>query len=391
MSMTRRQLLRTIDRPASPWFEGHSPVAQTGAPQGRGGFQRGPAAPADAIQIGYNENPLGPSPKAQAALATMYTQAGRYPFNSMPSDADLAAAIARKFGAAPAQVVLGAGSGELLRNAVRAFTSPARGLVVASPTYGTPAITARLIKTPLREVPVDAQFRLDLDAMAAAATGAGLVFVCNPNNPTATVHSAARVTAFVDAVHRASPDTVVMIDEAYHDYVTDPAYSTSAPLALARPNVLMLRTFSKAHGMAALRLGYALGQPKTADALGRYRMPYNTNNFVIGAGLASVDDETYLARERARNTEVRAFTLKVFADLGFTTTDSQTNFILVDLKRPAREFAAACAAKGILVGREFPPLEKTHTRISVGTMDEMRKAADVFKAVLTTPATAARG
>ena len=227
--------------------------------------------------------------------------------------------------------------------------------------------------------------------MAAAAKGAGLIFVCNPNNPTATVHSAARITAFVDEVSRLSPDTVVMIDEAYYDYVTDPRFTTSAPLALSRPNVLMLRTFSKAHGMAALRLGYAIAQPKTADALARYRMPYNTNNFVIGAGLASVDDESYLARERARNTEVRAFTIKMFADLGFQATDSETNFLLVDIKRPARDFAAACAQQGVLVGREFPPLEKTHSRISIGTMEEMQKAAVVFKAVLTAPAAAPRG
>ena len=155
-------------------------------------------------------------------------------------------------------MVLGAGSGELLRNAVRAFTSPSRPLVVALPTYGTPASTARLIKTPLREVPVDAQFRLDLDAMAAAAKGAGLVFICNPNNPTATVHSAARITAFVDEVARTSPDTVVMIDEAYYDYVTDPGFATSAPIRALPAELLMLRTFSKSHGMrppARTRLG----------------------------------------------------------------------------------------------------------------------------------------
>jgi histidinol-phosphate aminotransferase len=236
---------------------------------------------------------------------------------------------------------------------------------------------------PVTEIPVDDRGKLDLEGMIGAATGAGLVFVCNPNNPTATVHGSDAIADLLQRVSAASPDTVVMVDEAYHDYVTDPAYASAIPLIPQYPNLIVSRTFSKAHGMAGLRLGYAVGQPAVIAKLAGWMMvPFNANALVLGAAHASLEDEAGIARERERNTAVRQFTLDFFTNAGFTPTDAQTNFVFVKLGRPAREFSDACREQGIAVGREFPPMEKEWARVSIGTQEEMDKAVAVFKSVL---------
>ena len=342
------------------------------------------------IRINSNENPLGPGQAALDAIVGKFPEAGRYPFNSTPSEGDLVDAVAAKFKATRENVVMGAGSQEILKSAVRAFTSPARGLVTAGPSFETCPGMAKKLGHPLTEVRVDSAFRIDIDPMIAAAKGAGLVFFNNPNNPTATVHGARTVADFVERVHKASPDTVVLIDEAYHDYVTDPSYQTAVPLALETPNVLVTRTFSKVHGMAGMRIGYGIGRADTISKLARLKMPYNVSVFGIVAAITSLHDQAHIDAEVARNTEVRAFTVKALDDLGFTPTSSQANFLFVGIQRPAKEFRDACAKAGVLVGRDFPPFEKTHARISIGTMDEMVRATGVFRNVLR-PATSAAG
>jgi histidinol-phosphate aminotransferase len=334
------------------------------------------------IRISSNENPLGPGQRALDAIVGKFPEAGRYPFNSTPLDSDLVAAIAKKFDTKPANVVLGAGSQEILKTAVRAFTSPAKALVAGSPTFENCTNIAKQLKHKVVEVKVDGSFRLDVDAMIAAAKGAGLVYFNNPNNPTATVHPAKPVSDLVARIHRSSPNTAILIDEAYHDYVTDPSYQSAVPLALETPNVFVTRTFSKAYGMAGMRIGYAIGQVDTIKALARLKMPYNVSVLGVAAAIAALDDQRHIEQERARNTAAREFTLKALDDLGCRATDSQANFVFVEIHRPAKDFRDACAKSGVVVGRDFPPFEKTHARISIGTMDEMNKAVDVFRSVL---------
>lgn len=334
------------------------------------------------IKISSNENPLGPGRAVLDAIVRQFPEAGRYPFNATPGDGALATAIATSYGVKPENIVLGAGSQELLKSAVRAFTSPGKSLVTASPSFENCPNIAKKLGHPVVEIKVDSAMRLNLDGMASAATGAGLVFLCNPNNPTATVHGASAVEDFVRRVRSASPDTVILIDEAYHDYVTDPSYKTAVPLALRTPNVFVTRTFSKAYGMAGLRVGYAIGAVDTMKPLQRLRMPYNVSVFGVTAAIAALNDAKHLEQERARNTEVRQFTVKALEDLGCKSSDSQCNFLFVDVGRPAADFRDACAEQGIVVGRDFPPFEKTHVRISLGTMDEMKKATAVFRNVL---------
>ncbi len=379
MSLTRRRLFAGPFAPAArhDWIAARGREAAGSHVEAQAG-----AAASALIRISSNENPLGPGQHVVDAIVGRFPEASLYPPNATAREGTLIAALATKYGARDEQVTLGAGSGELLANAVRAFTSPTRPLVTAWPSFEAPRDTARKIGTPVREVTFDAGLKIDLAQMVEASKGAGLVFFCNPNNPTATVHGKAAVADTVKAIRAASPDTVILLDEAYHDYVTDPSYETAMPLALSTPNVFVARTFSKAHGMAGLRAGYAVGDARTIKALAAYKMPNGLGTLTLAGAMASLANTGHIEAERTRNTDVRAFTVKAFADLGVSGTDSQANFLFMDIKRAARPFRDACRAAGVLVGRDFPPFEQQYCRISIGTMDEMQRAVAVFKTVL---------
>ena len=380
MPVSRRSFLGKLSPEAAAYSPGFV------AARGREAFtaQGASTAPPNgaAIQLDSNENPLGPGPAAMDALTRAFVDAGRYPTNARPSMGDLREAIARRASVKPENVSMGSGSWELLRIAVRLYTSPSRPLVTAAPTFEMPEKTAEQLGVGVRRVPVDKDGRLDLEAMAQAARWAGLVFLCNPNNPTSTLHPARAVADFVARVGQESPDTAILIDEAYHDYVTDPAYATAVPLALEHPNVFVARTLSKAYGMAGMRVGYAIGQKRTMEGFNRWGITFNQNSLAVAAAIASLEDPAHIEAERARNTEARAFTTRIFKDMGFRVMDSQANFVFVDIGRPAKGFKEDCARRGILVGREFPPLHKTHARVSVGTIDEMQRAGVVIAEVL---------
>jgi len=289
--------------------------------------------------------------------------------------------------------VLGCGSTQILRSATHLFTAKDKALVGTIPTYEECAGYAEMMGHPVRPVALDSEFKIDLDKFAAAAKGAGLVFYCNPNNPTATYVGARATREFLARVSRESPDTTVLVDEAYFDYVTDPDHDTHIPIAVENPRVLVARTFSKAYGMAGLRIGYAVGHPETIKKMAEWDAGSGTsslNVLAMRAAIAAIQrDPSFVATERQRNKDVRDFTMKWFADRGMKPTDSQANFMFVNIGRPAKDFREACKAKGVLVARDFPPFEKTHCRISYGTMDEMKKAVTVFGDVLAKKATAA--
>ena len=375
---------------------GQQGAGRAGGQGGRGGGRGNrPELPpgVEEIKINSNENPLGPGKAALDAILGKFPEAGRYPFNSSPKDGDLVDTIAKKQGAKPENIVLGAGSQEILKSAMRAFVTPYRALTIAAPTFENCTGYARKMKWPLNEIKVDSACKLDIDGMIATARGAGLIFFNNPNNPTATVHGLKTVTDFVERVRRISPDTVILIDEAYHDYVTDPAYQTAIPLALATPNVFVARTFSKAYGMAGLRMGYCVGHPETIRKMADWDSASGTsslNVLAMAAGVAAIEqDPSFITAERNRNKAVRELAMKWFSDRGMKPTDSQANFMFVNIGRPAKDFRDACKTKNVLVARDFPPFEKTHCRISFGTMEEMQKAVKVFEQVLQKKSTAA--
>jgi len=382
MSLSRRHFFRNLGL-------GSAGLLSTPFIIGRGSeamaFEGGGLQPPDDggfIRISSNENARGPGRKTMDALRNATTaRVGR----GYPPDytADLVGTIADVYGVSRESVIVATGSGAILEGASRAFCSPDKPLVTAAPTYGTPDQAARRINAPVKMIHVDRSLGLDLDAMADAAKGAGMIFFCNPNNPTGTVHNAAAVEQFVRKVKQASPQTRILIDEAYIDYAHDPAVKTTVPLTKELPGVFVTRSFSKAHGMAGLRLGYAVGQPETLQAISRAWSLGSVNTLSAAAGVASLRDVQHIEEERAENARVRDFTLSAFKTLGYEGPDSHTNCIFVDLKRPASQFREACAAMKVSVGRDFPPFEKTHSRITLGTMNEMKQAVQIFKRVLT--------
>ncbi|MGQ0702349.1 MAG: aminotransferase class I/II-fold pyridoxal phosphate-dependent enzyme [Gemmatimonadales bacterium] len=386
MPLSRRSFLATLGAgsagvlgPPLLTRRGHEAVlAQAGpGPESRRADRLLAARPG-VIRIDSNENPIGPGPRVFAAIRIHLDESNRYP---VTREDDLIAAIAKVHRIKPEHLILGCGSLELLRAAVSAFTSREHGLVSPEPTFEAPANWARFLGAPVIAPRVDAELRLDLDAMAHQGKEAGLCYFCNPNNPTATVHGLSEVTRYIEQVNRSSPETIVLIDEAYHEYVDAPGYATAIPLALANPRVVVTRTFSKLFGLAGLRIGYAVGQPATLAKISAWLLGTNVSQLSLIAAAAGVADRARIAEEQRRNRAVRAYVRAHFEKGGFRVTQGQANFMMVDVRRDARQFKLACLDRKVAVGRQFPS-HPTWSRISVGTMAEMRKAAQVFDAVL---------
>ena len=330
------------------------------------------------IRLNSNENPHGPSRDAIDAITRAFGDANRY---TQPSDAVLRAAIARRHGVQGENVLLGAGSGEILRVATEALTSQSQHLVAASPTFEQPAAHMLRLGRPMQAPRVDSQLRLDLDAMLAAAPGAGLVFLCNPNNPTGTAYPLSDVLMFVARVGRVAPDAHIVIDEAYFEYCDLPGYDTAIPAALANRRIIVARTFSKVFGLAGMRVGYGIAHAETIRRLEPWRLANSVSALSASAAVASCDLPAHIERQQAFNREARAYTRTALNAAGFTTLPSYTNFVMADVRRDATALQAACLAKGVAIGRPFPPLT-THARISVGTMEEMQRALPVVLGAL---------
>jgi histidinol-phosphate aminotransferase len=382
MSLSRRSFVHTVGAGAvGLWVGGR------GRESARFGLETLYAqGSAPSIIISSNENPLGCHPDVLAAVRGCLSDAGRY-----PGAGELMQLIARKHHVKPENVLLGSGSTQILRTATHVFTSKTAGLVAAIPAYEECADYARLMGRPITGVKLNAALKMDLDALQAASKGAGLVFYCNPNNPVATAVSGSDTRQYVKTLMAQSPATTVLVDEAYFEYATMPGYETLIPLAVENPRVVVARTFSKCFGMAGLRIGYAIGHQDTIGKMMAWdAMSAISVIALAGATAALAVPDQWVKDEQTRNAEARAFTTQWFASRGYTPTDSQTNFLFVDVKRPSRSFREACLREGgVLVARDFPPYEQTHVRISVGTMAEMQKAVQVFDRVLATPARAA--
>jgi histidinol-phosphate aminotransferase len=201
------------------------------------------------------------------------------------------------------------------------------------------------------------------------------------------VSTAEAIKAFVARVRRAAPDAVLLMDEAYHDYVEDPGYTSAVALVRTDPRIVVSRTFSKIYGMAGMRVGYAVAQPDTLDAMRRLFSQGSLSNVSVAAAIASFGDREHHARQRALNREAKAYTRKAFEDAGFHVLPSEANFVMVDVRRPVGSFASACREAGVSIARSFPPLH-THARITIGTMDEMRRAVPAMLATLAAPVSA---
>jgi histidinol-phosphate aminotransferase len=339
------------------------------------------------LLLHHNENPLGPGEVVTRAmnraldtgLGSQYGLPGR----------DTVEAIAKAHGIPADHVTLGNGSTQLLMSMTHVFTSPTRPLVTAAPSFETCPQYAAVVGHPVVEVPLAADLTIDLDAMADAAQDAGLVFFCNPNNPTGTLHEADAVGAFLDRVLRESEATIV-VDEAYFEYVTNPRHETQIPRAAREERVIVSRTFSKTHGMAGMRIGWLVAHPDVIDKINAWHYGGSLNAAALLGAKASIEDPGRIEREVDRNTAVREFTLDWFRSRGMEATDAQTNFVFVKMGIPAAAFRDGCAEQLVQVGRDFPPYQNEWGRISLGTMDEMRRAVDVFDQVFSNAGVQAR-
>jgi histidinol-phosphate aminotransferase len=351
-----------------------APAAQAAARAPRGDV-------AGLIRIGSNENPYGPSPMAIQAVNATATGANRYPG---PATDKLASTIAEKFGVPTDYVLLSGGSGDILRSVSTAFTTKSKAIVGGTPSYASPMRTAEALGNPVKSVPLTPELKLDLDKMVAATAGAGVFYICNPNNPTATALSQAEVQAAIEKVVARSPTTHILVDEAYFEYADLPGFGSAAALTKKYPQVIIARTMSKIHGMAGMRVGYAIAQPKTLEAMRRYHSGSGLSVMSLSAATASLLDTANMEKNIADNKMVRTMTVDAFRTAGFKVADSHANFIFVDIKRDAAGFQDACRKLGVAVGRTFPPM-LTHARISIGTKQEMETAIPVFMKVLAVP------
>lgn len=326
------------------------------------------------LRLSGNENPWGPGPAARAAIDANMAEACRY---GMRPARELIDAIAAHEGVAREQVLLGNGSGELLQLLALAYCD--RGDVVCAwPTFNQLMAYAEKLGAQVRKVPLDAELRHDLPALLAATTAnTSLLYVCNPNNPTGTVLPADALAA---ACREAAARTLVVVDEAYLDLADPAATASMLPLVKAGANVVILRTFSKIHGLAGLRVGYALAAPDVVQRLRRLQMT-SVSTPSLYAARASLGDADFLARTRASLLADRARVSALFDELGLRYARSEGNFVFVRVGMPVEQFSARMREQQVEVGRPFEPLNDW-CRISIGTTLETDYLLGALRRVL---------
>ena len=323
------------------------------------------------VQIGANEYPDGPSAAALKAIVEIAPQGGRYLFESQ---LELLGELSRQLGVGMNHMMPYAGSTEPLDYAMLAFTSPQKPLVTADPTFesGWRAAErngARVIKVPLRK-----DWSHDVQAMCAADAQAGVIYICNPNNPTGSVTSRQDIEY---ALAHKPAGSVLLVDEAYIHF-SDSAASV-VDMVAAGEDVVVLRTFSKLYGMAGIRLGYAVARPDLLDKLKHYSIN-SLPVTAVAAGLASLRDPQLVPARRARNTALREDVVAWLTDRGYSCSASESNCFMLDVKRPAQEFIDAMATYGVMVGRSWPGFP-TQSRITIGTPDDMARFKQAFALV----------
>ena len=313
----------------------------------------------------WNENPYGPSPAARHAVSAAIADGCRYPSDA--ENAELVAALARHEGVAADHIVTGTGSGELLCALGLLCGRDGGEIIAAAPTYLELPTYASARGAKLTFVPVDAQLRHDLPAMAAAVNARTRgIYLCNPNNPTGTAVTAAQIRAFVGAL---PPTVLTIVDEAYMDFVVADGVGSVADLVGGEHRVVVLRTFSKIHGMAGLRCGYAIARPDVAAELAAARMT-TPNIFAVRAARASLTDRAFLADCRRRVLASRTRITTELTHLNLRYADPQGNFVFFDTGMPLTRFTALMQERNILVGRYFAPYD-SWCRITIGTEPEV--------------------
>jgi len=337
--------------------------------------------PNKGIHIDANENPLGPSEAARKAVADIIPRGGRYLLNMQE---ELVAAFAEQEGLKPEQVMVFPGSSEPLQYTVLAFSDASHPVVVADPGYEAPIWAAETSKASVIKVPLAdprGAAAHDIKAMLAAATSPGVIYICNPNNPTGTLTSRSDIEY---AVANAPKGTILLIDEAYIHLAGIPS---AIDFVKEGKDVIVLRTFSKLYGMAGLRLGLVIARPDLLSKIGALGGFVALPITAVAAGQVSLADADLVPARRRIIGDIRNETFDWLKANGYSFTPAQSNCFMLETNRPGKHVIAAMAAKEIYIGRIWPAWP-THVRITVGTHEEMLAFRSAFKEVMAQPATA---
>lgn len=340
--------------------------------------QQGPVEAYDAFaKLSSNENPWGPPDSVMKAMTGAFKYANRYGY----PDGNIVQVIADHHGVKPENILLGAGSGELLNVIGLTFLKDGKKVVGVNPTFDAVYAHATSLKADAIRLSLLADYRQDIPAMINAIKRnhreVGFVFLCNPNNPTGRIVPKQEVRQLLDAIPE---DVPVLIDEAYHHFVDDPAYATSLPYVLEGRPVIITRTFSKISGLAGMRLGYAVASPELVQRM-RPHTTGSVNALVKWGGVAALRDTASQERVKRMTIDLRSKAVTELQALGYPSIPSETNFFMVHLRRPVVPVIEEFRKKGVLVGRPFPPMLE-HLRVSIGTEDEMRRFMVAFRDIM---------
>jgi histidinol-phosphate aminotransferase len=332
-------------------------------------FEPVPSAQEDAlVRLNNNENPYGPSNKVANAIQSFAGSVNRYP---LMEERSLAQRIADQHRLKPEQILLGCGSTDILRMAAFAFLGNGKRLIQAAPTFEAIGDYARATSAEVISVPLTPRFSHDLDGMQKQVTASTtLVYICNPNNPTASLTPRNDLEAFIGKI---PASTFVVIDEAYHHYAGESSmYVSFIDRPLDSERVIVTRTFSKVYGLAGLRLGYAVSSPNTIQKMRQFASHDNINSIVAQVGLVALDDSDGVNDCVRRNLDDRQEFFNQAMARAVKPIDSHANFVMVNTYHPAEEVIQHFRQSNILIGRTFPPMS-TYTRISLGRPEEMQR------------------
>ena len=330
----------------------------------------------DAVKLASNENPLGPSPASIAAIEAVLGDLARYPDGN---GFELKQALAAKHGLELNQITLGNGSNDVLELVARAVLTPEHECLFSEHAFAVYPIVTQAVGAVAR-VAKARDFGHDLEAMAGMINDkTRLIFIANPNNPTGTWLGQAELEAFLS---RVPEQVLVVLDEAYVEYAGGSEFPDGTQWLARFPNLIVSRTFSKAYGLAGLRIGYGLSHPAVADLLNRVRQPFNVNSLSMVAACAALKDQDHIARSVAMNREGMAVYEQAFEEMGFDYIPSVGNFISVDVKQPAAEAYERLLREGVIVRPIANYGMPNYLRITVGTADENQRCLEAMRKVL---------
>jgi len=369
----------TVKSPAELWAQA----------RGNGGQPRPQRTTEDydlLVKIANNENPYGPPESVMKAMTGAFKYANRYGY----PDGGIVDEIAKHHGVKPENIMLGAGSGEILDVVGSTFANNGKKVVGVEPSYSQVYSHVTSVKGAAITIPLTVDYRQDMSALIKITKKhyreVGFVYLCNPNNPTGRIVTKQEIKQLLDGLPEDMP---VLIDEAYHHFVENGDYATSVPYVLEGRPVIIARTFSKIAALAGMRLGYAIAQREIIQQM----RPFSTGTIsaiVKWGGVAALKDTESQAQVKRVTIDLRNKTTKELSSMGYAVIPSDANFFMVHLRRPVVPVIDEFSKKGVLVGRPFPPMTE-HLRVSVGTPDEMSKFMIAFKEIIANPVKTASG